>query len=473
MAGLDNLPLEVLEDIVNLAVSSRLKGQKGRLASVNPLWQSVVEKQTFQELWLPASEAGELMEILQHRPERFGLVRRLIVVIKLPPYTAADCSVIESAEDRFRNDLAFTKAMNALLGHLSTWPSTGRTFELQLLPASPSDARYIDGHQWIRNEFGIVPGDLLHNRAWDSVLELYGKPKTAPIPAVTRFTFRDDCERYMSAAGVEFLFRTFPRLKDVYVRFRDNPSFARRVARRRMANALDIMPGSVSSMRFYLDYYPPANQIYRGEVLCKPDESDTLTRAYRNATQKMIFVDAHGMLGTPELFWPKEVDAANPAPFWPDLKYMELYYHIVEPTGEWLFEADDSESPRVQADLPLHNLPAEYTPSHDLKPQQHRFTGKRQKMDKFYLAMVKAVKNMPKLQHLRVQALTYWSGVISPLHVFTFERDDKFGRATWSGTPPFEPGAHVIKAWRKMAYNNHMVIVLETKDGVTSTTTQL
>lgn len=232
-----------------------------------------------------------------------------------------------------------------------------------------------------------------------------------------------------------------------------------------MANALEQMPSSVGSMRFHVKYYPPADQRFKGQRLCGGNvESDPLTVAYRNATQKMTIVDVHGMLGTPELFWPKQVNEANPAPFWPNLKYMELYYHIIDPSGEWFFEPDAYGTRRHQADLPLHGLPTGYTPIEDMYPMQNRYTADQNKMDDFYLAVAKAVTNMPKLQHLRLQALTYWNGQVSPFHVFKFTADQRVGRAIWSGSPPFEPGNDVLKAWHQMAYERGLFLSFESRN---------
>lgn len=229
-----------------------------------------------------------------------------------------------------------------------------------------------------------------------------------------------------------------------------------------MANALEQMPSGVGSMRFHVHYHPPADQRFKGQNFCKGSvESDPLTVAYRNATQKMTIVDAHGMLGTPELFWPKQVNETNPAPFWPNLKYMELYYHILDPTGEWFFEPDAYGNRRHQADLPLHDLPVSYTPREDMVPMQNRYTADQNKMDDFYTAVAKAVGNMPKLQHLRLQALTYWNGRVAPFHVFKLTLDQRVGRAIWSGSPPFDPSIDVLKAWRRMAYERGLSLSFE------------
>ncbi|KAI0407030.1 hypothetical protein F4802DRAFT_555403 [Xylaria palmicola] len=462
MAGLNQVPVEVLENIIQWTLTSKA----GRLAAVHPTWQSIIEKTTFQEISIESWELSIAFGVFRQRPERFGLVRRLIYRLVLPPYTAADCKVMETGQDRFKNDLVFSKYMKQLFSYLVLWPPTGRTLELQLYPYSPNDRRCLIGNKWHRYFYGPVRGDLLHNRSHGSALELYMKDCEA-APAVTKLTLRDDCERYIAVTGFDCMFRTFTGLRDIDVRFWDyyktRQAALRRSNHRAMGKALDNMPSSVGSMRFYVKYYTPADQRYDGQRVCQGDESDPLTTAYRKATQQMTIVDAHGLLGTPELFWPKKLSADSPEPVWPRLKYMELYYHILNPSGEWLFEPDSTMSPRQQADLPLHGLPAKYTPEEDMHPFQNRYTATQEKMDDFYSAVAKAVANMPKLAYLRLQAITYWSGNIAPFHVFEFSTDGRTGRATWSGTPPFEPGADVLEAWRKMADKRGLLISLESK----------
>ncbi|KAI0539188.1 hypothetical protein GGR58DRAFT_465500 [Xylaria digitata] len=467
MAELGDLPLEVLEKIVCLAVLPGTSGKMGQVASVNSLWQSIVEKKTFEHLRLGVEDISTAMRIFQNRPERFCLVRLIIFNVVLPTYSAADCTTAESPQDRFRNDIAFSMSMNALLDHLGQWPSTGQALELQLDVFSPTDARFLIGNHWVRSWYGVVPGDILHNRMYGAVLELYRKTNN-PVPAVTKLTIRDDCERYIAVSGFECLLSVLTGLKELDIRhwdlFKHSPDFVRRLNRRRMAKALEQMSDGVRSMRFNVVYYPPADQSFPGNRTCEEgNQSDPLTVAYRNVTQKMTVVDVHGMLGTPELFWPKEVNAESPAPFWPNLKRMELQYHILDPTGEWLFDSDSRPGSRHQADLPFFDLPSNLIPTEDLVPMQNRYTANQQKMDDFYSAVAKAVANMPKLEHLRVQAITYWNGNIAPFHVFKFTLNGIMGRATWSGTPPFKPSVDVIGAWHKMAYERDLFLEFESK----------
>lgn len=92
MAGLSQIPLEILEDIVQWTVSSRILRVASQIVSVNSIWQSIVEKTTFQELRLRIEDIPTAMRVLRNRRERFSLVRRIVFTVVLPAYTAADVS---------------------------------------------------------------------------------------------------------------------------------------------------------------------------------------------------------------------------------------------------------------------------------------------------------------------------------------------------------------------------------------------
>ncbi|KAI2626846.1 hypothetical protein GGS21DRAFT_493156 [Xylaria nigripes] len=475
MTSLNQMPVEILEDIIHRVISgtSRVSGQ---LAAVNSVWQRIVEKSTFQSLRLTEADLPIAVRILRNRSERFGLVRLIVFNIILPGYSAVRCTMTETSLERIRNDLAFSGAINTLVSHLgiiSEWPASGRTLELQLYPMSPADERCtMVGNYGYRFWFGAVPGDLLHYRTYGSLLQYRGIASgITTAPAVTKLTLRNDCERYLSPASIHRLFQIFPKLREIDIRFWDlfkhDPEPFRRLMRQQMASVLDTMPESVSSMKCHVEYYPPADHDFQGQNVCDiHGQTDSLTVAYRNATQKMAIVSIHGMLGTSELFWPNQVNASNPAPFWPTLKRMELYYHIHQPNGEWLFVPDSGWNTRAQAEPPFYDLPPDFfeTPAEDTLPMQNRYTADQDKMDDFYCAVSKAICNMPKLEYIRAQALIFWTGAIVPYHVFEFKIDGRAGYATWSGIPPYEPSYHVIKAWRKMAYHRAISIQFESTE---------
>ncbi|KAI8630818.1 hypothetical protein F5Y19DRAFT_426457 [Xylariaceae sp. FL1651] len=462
--ALNNMPNEVLVDIVHWAVSSGTPEEAGRLAAVNSTWQSIVEEKTFEHLRLKAHDLTEAMAILNRRPERFGLVRIILFQVVLTRYTRADCRNVETSHERFENDLAFTKDMNKLLTSLAEWPSTGKELELRLYSYSPTDTRILIGNAWHRFWFGIVQNDIFSNRWYGSTLEMYKTIKD-PVPAITKLTMRDDCERFIAVSGIECLFGALKGLKDVHIRFWDiykhDPESVRRLNRRRMAKMIEQMPSSVETMRLHVEYYPPADQKFKGQKTCDNDKRDALTVAFRNVSQKMKFIDIQGMLGTSELFWPAHIDAANPVPFWPKLERMVLYYHILEPSGDWIFEKDATSHPRVQFELPFYNLDTNHTPAEDIRPMQNRFTANQEKMDLFYTTIAKAVAQMPKLKYMRVQAMIYWSSVLVPFHVFEYRVMGHIGHAKWTGIPSFRVDDDVLKFWQKMAYERDLIMRFE------------
>ncbi|KAI1293398.1 hypothetical protein F5Y03DRAFT_374156 [Xylaria venustula] len=466
MVGLGDMPLEILEDIVLSAVSFGVSSKAAELATVNSVWQCIVETESFKQLRLSGEDISTAMEILRNRPGRFGSVRVILFHAILPDYTAAECTTMETRQDRFNNDIVFSRAINRLLTHLTEWPSTGKTLELQLYAFSPTDARALLGTRWFRYQHGVVHGDILHNRTYGSVLEIY-RTADKQVPAVTKLTFRDDCERYIAVSGLEHLFRTFTELRDMDIRFWDlykhDPDTVRQGIRQQMAKTLDQMPKTVNSMKFNIAYYPPADQRFPGQRTYEgEDQSDPLSVAFRSATQQMTVVDVHGMLGTPELFWPK--NPASPAPSWPNLKDMVLYYHIINPAGEWLFGPDRGRFRRVQAELPFYDLPPEMTPDEDNHPMQNRFTPNEDMMEAFYIAIAKAVTHMPKLKHLHCQAITYWNNHIVPFHRFKVKiEEDRTALATWGGIPAFEPTANTLKAWRMMARERGLDLTFESR----------
>jgi len=223
-----------------------------------------------------------------------------------------------------------------------------------------------------------------------------------------------------------------------------------------LAKALGQLPSDLDEMNLYIEYCPPANQVFTAQsTLDEHGNPDELTTAWRRATQKMSIVRTFGMLWTPELFWPKQISDADPEPSWPRLKHLTVQYHIVDPAGDWIFEADHYPPYRAQLVRPRYRVPQSYGPPlEDAQPSQFRFTAMQEKMDEFYSTLAKAATNMPKLEVLYVQAITYWGYDVVPFHMFCLLIDDynRTARVVWSGNPRYEPSDQVLRQWRTMAY---------------------
>ncbi|KAI3326563.1 hypothetical protein HD806DRAFT_532191 [Xylariaceae sp. AK1471] len=454
--SLNRVPNEVQKEIVHWAMA--LGSKAAQLATVNSEWQLIVEEKTFRRLCLNNYELVPAMSILRARPERFDLVRVILFKVVLPPYDNLPyCIVVETTDEKTANDWIFTIKMRNLLTQLNEWPSTGKELELQLAVFSPSDAIYLKGNKWYLSVLGsYMQGTTLNRRFFGSTLEMYKDKliENYSTPAVTKLTLHHGCDRYIAPSGVEGMFKALKNLKVVDIRlydmYRHDFDVVRILDRRRMADALKIMPISVEIMKLSIKHSPPANQNCAGQKLCGSGQGDPLTIAFRNASQKMKAVDVYGMLGTPELFWPARISEANSAPKWPELKRMVVDYHILNPFGEWLF-SKNSEPVRRQGKQPFLNLYANYTAQED-----------EEKMSAIYSAVCKAIGQMPKLEYLRLEALFFgYYGNTRPSHVFEFMIKDRVAHATWTGEPPYRPCEDSANAWKRMAYERDLTIQFE------------
>ncbi|KAI0397186.1 hypothetical protein F5Y17DRAFT_455340 [Xylariaceae sp. FL0594] len=474
--SIGDLPMEVLEDIVLRAMSEGPHRWAPLLATVHPTWQMIVERRVFNTLVLRDTDAmGAVMETLRRYTWRFEAVEVIRVPLILPSFPAVECTAIENSETRFQNDLAFSRGLGSLLRHLAEWPATPKGLELRLFIFSPSDVVY--HNQWhimVRHQHGIVEGDIGHMRTFESTLEWLNLGSSIEVPNVTKFGLVHGCQRYISAKTMERLHQTFTGLKfvdlnlwDIYKivplsRIHPAPHLKRRTSRRAMVRALAQLPSSLDQMHLHIEYLPPANQSFPAErTIDAQGNPDELTSAWRRATQKLSIVRTTGMLWTPELFWPRQTTAAEPQPFWPRLKQLSVLYHIVDPAGDWVFEADQDPPIRSQLVRPRYPIPPAYGHSpEDAQPNQFRFTAIQEKMDKFYATIAKAVTHMPKLESLHAQAITFWGLDMVPFHAFwlAIDNNKRTAEAIWIGSPRYEPSHAVLSKWRAMAYTRDLAL---------------
>ncbi|KAI1178213.1 hypothetical protein F4777DRAFT_595277 [Nemania sp. FL0916] len=484
MPGLGDLPPEIKHEIARWALADGDPAVSNRLGAVNQDWQQIIDEYRFQNIHLDKDNIEETMRLIRRRPTRFNLVRHLVYTVKLPTYTPPEYKKFELGTDKIRNDHVFSNSIHLLFKQLREWPLTGRKLELQLRVYSETDRlvyqKYpvYDGREFFQGGQPIPPSfgegacrstfafgqDNLEDghrvRVYGSVLELL-KPPLEPVPVVTTLTFYPECKRFISEVTMMDLFRALSGLEEVIVGFSDHHKLKavtlRINSRQMIAAALGSLPAGVEKLYFSVDYHPPANQSFLGQNLCQGgNASDLLTVAFRNISQRLKAVCVDGMLGTPELLFPKQVSEAESAPFWPHLKRMELRFHILEPTGEWLFEPERSEEPLVRFFEAFHGLPPHLTPEEDKNPMQNRYAPNQLKMNEFYIAVARAVNNMPQLEFMCLQAITYDGHVLCPSHTFRLVIEDRDARAGWTGDPVFSPSRNVREEWARMAHSRDL-----------------
>lgn len=242
-----------------------------------------------------------------------------------------------------------------------------------------------------------------------------------------------------------------------------------------LAEALGSLPPSVKTFYLDIEYYPPGDQDRSLPSMLMLDEiEDRFTSAFRRASQKFEDIELYGALATPQLFWPKQPQPEHALPFWPDLKIIRLFYHIITPEGEWLFEKDEGPDPRHTEITYPYLLHPDNIPDEDRHPNQFRFTPKQDLLDEFYLAVAHAVARMPKLRQMFLASINFdeeWNHFENfHIHNFELKINGRVGTATWTSCPLFTPSDAVIKAWEKMAYDRDIKLVIEL---VTKTETQM
>lgn len=180
-----------------------------------------------------------------------------------------------------------------------------------------------------------------------------------------------------------------------------------------------------------------------------PGESeDQFTKVFFQVTQGLEHVDARGVLGSPQLFWPKDPSSEQSLPFWPHLKTLTLHFYPATPEGKWLFERD-----------PIAGQQDAWYPGQSHFPEEmyatrcYRCWPNQDLLDELYLAVARAVARMPQLRSLSLSGLMY-DGIkyfCTEFHTFQLEVKGRTATATWSHTPEFVPSGRVLQAWEQAA----------------------
>lgn len=184
MPSFQTLPQEIREGIVELAVKQSPTTAAG-LACVSPEWQADVERQTFCKLKVDQTRLDGLRDIVT--PARRAYVRHVEMDALLPEYNARQLwDEEETAEDRRRNNEAFTRAVQGVLSVLSSWEQpahSGQGVSLVLRAYSPSD---------IAREPGLEFRHRLRRRRWcKSYLDLADEAydHLPQVPVLTAFAY--------------------------------------------------------------------------------------------------------------------------------------------------------------------------------------------------------------------------------------------------------------------------------------------
>jgi hypothetical protein len=111
----DQLPVTVLWNIVSF-----LEAPLALYATVSSSWKPVIEAFTFRELQIDSADRlTQLGDTVTYN--RRATVRGIIFTVLLPEYGVEEYGLIESDEDRQRNNAVFTRSLQSLFQTLRLW----------------------------------------------------------------------------------------------------------------------------------------------------------------------------------------------------------------------------------------------------------------------------------------------------------------------------------------------------------------
>ena len=221
-------------------------------------------------------------------------------------------------------------------------------------------------------------------------------------------------------------------------------------------HGISSLPATIKSFSLNYPYSPPKDQTFMPpDITPQGSGSDPLSNSLRTFSQQLTSIYLEHIVISSEFFWPLSSDVAPiDSPHWPHLTTVNILFMPVTPSGQWLFERDPAErvidNDEDRRDLSLHFDSERLPPREDWNTVDFRRKPNERLMNDFYLAIGRAVGNMPCLRELVLQA-EQGCGVD---HTFEFEATETTASLTMSSATPFELEEMVLDVWREAARKN-------------------
>ncbi|KAI0477431.1 hypothetical protein GGR56DRAFT_673815 [Xylariaceae sp. FL0804] len=476
---MERLPTTIIEQIVLEAADfgphPEYEYQASTLAATCPFFQHVIEKRTFRTLRLTAACVPAAMSILGRCPDRINHVEFVDFVAVLPEYDEDACCSLESPAERAANSRKFSRDVGALFGLLSSWVGKRNAthgVQLAITAWSPTDS-VDDGTSpdgLVRPTFDhpTVLGDLHDGRFSDSGLDL--SPSDAPsrgLDFITGLSLEAFNRRYISDKSIGLIGSDLsPNLWSASLGVWDwelGYEDIRRMRRRELAASIAAFPKSLRRLSLASAYVPPADQSSRPTATVAAGESeDRLTAALRQISQQLEHLELREVLCSPQLFMPKDSPTAT-APYWPELRFCSISYHIVTPEGEWVFEGSRCGDHRRTGYSIQYQPGIAHNPGMENRDfEQFRYTPREQPLDRFHLAAARAAARMPRLEQMTLQSLNFTREDMGPSGMrMDFRVEGRIAALRWTGSPHYIPDYEVLAAWGAAAEARDAELVVE------------
>ncbi|OTA53973.1 hypothetical protein K449DRAFT_426464 [Hypoxylon sp. EC38] len=489
---MDSLPQSIVNDILDFATDGLYsefnlpaphhRSQLASLATVSRKFQYAIERNTFKTLFLDLDRIRSASTTLSQF-SRWKHLRDIVFFVMLPEYDEAACTRYENEAEQVENSRLLTQNIVELFHLLSQRPAqyipATLSLKLDILSRSDIFVRYSTPDQGLVSRrfthAGPVPGDMGSCRHMWSKILLDESVSLASIKhlQLLAFSLAQDgiCRQVVHTDTIRRLTSAIMQSKPngLALTFHDAEyELSRRIANREnVAHIIDSFPKlNKVVIKFY--FLPHLNHNIRPPVLLDQDsQSDPVSCALRRLSQRSTSISITGTLCSTELFWPKDHLPGAPSPRWESLETLDLLYRPMTPGGKWLFERDDSWTPRVIREPVRFFDPVERRPRENRRLYQWRYSPIQQIMDEFYIAVGQAVANMPKLMKLSLVRIDdpEWRLDGSCLHAFSFQVfEDKRALAYWAGSPGYSPSEAVLKAWTRAAYERGVILMFQVEN---------
>lgn len=441
---------------------------------------------TFRGLRIDFAEhSGQLPEIVtDYRREA---IRQIDFTVPLPEYGSEKCGLLESDEDKQRNNAVFTDSLKTFFQTPRLWKGDsagdgkgscragGRTLVIRAFSKSDTGNMEDEGEKRKRMELAKSgkTDDISATRFESSYLHLDGElPEVSVISELKVYGrnhwMSDDlaCHpRFISGNAAARLMMSFPRLRRAHLQLSDGESRDMALREREREGGM-ILPTSalLSSLLTYLQgfarvlkssslqhlklKYPglmPENQENQPPPIPSIRGRDLLSANLGALSQQLVTLDLAGIFSN---------DLFSHELSWPHLQRLDLWTFMCTPAGDWMIEKDPEESD-YELDAEPYEAVSDYMHDHQLPARIHypknpcRTLPRKDLVDEFFLAAGKAVARMLKL-HCMI--------VLSEPSIFEFEYSSdgySAGSVEWQTLSPsspnpltYKPCDEVIAAWK-------------------------
>ncbi|KAF7510843.1 hypothetical protein GJ744_005943 [Endocarpon pusillum] len=425
---MDNLPQELINRIVYyleryegqsqlpvLQQQSRGPSRFPPYATLCRHWKEAVELITFHSLRIKSDELVHFQAIVTGN--RCKYLTHLNYRILLPEYSEEACGRVESDDEKWLNDEAFTRGIYNLFSVLKLWENEGVQTALRLeLPYSnafsPTDLR-LDNKSQLKLEVAMRKRskDIFERRFERSFLRLLQPGLLPRLRNLQYLNIRGNSSRKLAPSIGPDLAASLLNLKDISWEFGDcdsQPASVRSDNRVTFAEALkqtQLRQRPTAEIVFYHEV--PFDQRSTGPSLIPSGFSyDPFSAGLRTFSQNLTALALSAHLDS-TLFWPSDKEPKAVAPIWPFLQTLDVTFNMVTPSGEWYFTGPRPED--HEDDDPAEGIIGD--DSSDSNYTNYREHGDPVTINQLLAALAKAVQKMPVLEHFMLTSeLGYGKG---------------------------------------------------------------